>query len=69
VVRKDYRIGIPDNIDYKEIFNSDDELFWGSGVLNQEVLKAEDYQWQNRSQSITLTLPPLAGIILKPYKK
>jgi len=69
VVRENYRIGIPDKSDYIEIFNSDDVQFWGSGVINDQVLKAKKDECQNRSHSIVVTLPPLGGVILKPKIK
>ena len=69
VVRNDYRIGVLDDFDYLEILNSDDKNFWGSGVENKKLLESEASAWQNRDNSIVLTLPPLAGVILKPQKK
>ncbi len=66
VVRDNYRIGIPGDNNYIEIFNSDNTKYWGSGILNAHVLQSEDRSSHHRSHSITLTLPPLAGVILKP---
>jgi len=63
VVRHDYRIGVPDFGTYKEIFNSDDKTFWGSGIGNAPI-KSENIASHGLSYSIRLTLPPLAGIIL-----
>ncbi len=69
VVRNDYRVGVSGIYNYKEILNSDDKDFWGSGVLNKETIKSEEFPWQHRNASIELTLPPLGGLILKPIKK
>ena len=69
VVRDNYRIGVPDTYNYKEILNSDDKKYWGSGVINSALLVSEKFPWQSRDYSIQLTLPPLAGIVLKPQKK
>lgn len=63
IVRQDYRIGVPDFGTYKEIFNSDDKAFWGSGVGNSPV-KSENIPSHGLQYSIRLALPPLAGIIL-----
>jgi len=63
VVRQDYRIGVPDFGTYKEIFNSDNKAFWGSDVGNSPI-KSENIPSHGQSYSISLTLPPLAGIIL-----
>jgi len=69
IIRKNYRVGVPSKNNYTEILNSDDNDFWGSGVNNKKVIKNEKIPWQHRESSIELTLPPLAGLILKPQKK
>ncbi|MCA9921843.1 MAG: alpha amylase C-terminal domain-containing protein, partial [Anaerolineales bacterium] len=58
VVRNDYRIGVPEAGVYKEIFNSDADIYGGSHVINAEPMTSEPVNWNNRSQSILLTLPP-----------
>jgi len=63
IVRHDYRIGVPDFATYKEIFNSDNKTFWGSGVENVPT-KSENIPAHGQPYSILLTLPPLAGIIM-----
>lgn len=68
VVRTDYRVGVPEVATFVEIFNSDSEDYWGSGVKNKAA-KAGKIAQHGREQSITLTLPPLGGIILKTKKK
>jgi 1,4-alpha-glucan branching enzyme len=61
----DYRIGVPKVGNWEEIFNSDASNFYGSGVSNNQPLQTEAVKWHNREQSIRLTIPPLAGMILK----
>jgi 1,4-alpha-glucan branching enzyme len=65
VVRKDYRIGVPESKSWKEIFNSDDTKYWGSGVLNTKALNTEKEAWNGRAQSIKATLPPLGVAVFK----
>lgn len=65
VVRNNYRIGLPNEGDYYEIFNSDATLYGGSNILNFNRIRAEKIGIHNRQWSCSLTLPPLAGIILK----
>jgi len=65
VVRENYRIGVPELATYKEIFNSDDKKYWGSGVKNGKNIQAEKHECHGRPYSLNLVLPPLAGIILK----
>jgi 1,4-alpha-glucan branching enzyme len=64
VPRENYRIGVPREGIYHEVFNSDSEYYDGSNLGNGHV-HSEPQPWMNMSHSITVTLPPLAGIILK----
>ncbi len=67
VVRYSYRVGLPDQGVYEVLLNSDDTLFYGSGV-EQEQVKAERRYWMNKTYSADFTLPPLGGIVLKKKK-
>ncbi len=67
VVREGYRIGLPFKGEYEIIFNSDSSYYAGSNVGNHPQLMSEDIEWMGRESSISLTLPPLAGLIIK-YK-
>ncbi|MGY6276380.1 1,4-alpha-glucan branching protein GlgB [Methylomonas sp. MgM2] len=67
VVRENYRIGVPREGEYQEILNSDSAYYDGSNVGNSSI-HSEPQPWMNLNHSITLTLPPLAGIILKNVK-
>jgi 1,4-alpha-glucan branching enzyme len=64
VPRKGYRIGVPKPGTYFEIFNSDSHFYDGSNTGNG-VVSTQPQPWMNQDQSILVTLPPLAGIILK----
>lgn len=64
VVRSNYRIGVPSEGFYTEIFNSDSSFYDGSNRGNASV-HSEPTAWMNLPHSINLTLPPLAGIVLK----
>ena len=64
VPRENYRIGVPREGIYHEIFNSDSAYYDGTNLGNGHV-QSEPQPWMNMNQSITVTLPPLAGIILK----
>ena len=65
VLRENYKLGVPFNGFYDEIFNSDSELYGGSNKGNfggvNSVFEAKN-QWQN---SINITIPPLAGVVFK----
>jgi 1,4-alpha-glucan branching enzyme len=65
VPRLGYRIGVPEAGVYRELLNSDDHAFGGSGLSNSQPLASEDLPWMGRPHSIAITLPPLAGVVLK----
>ena len=65
IIREQYRIGVPGMGDYEVLFNSDSEYYAGSNAGSHSVIHAEDTSWMNRPASLTLTLPPLAGLVLK----
>jgi 1,4-alpha-glucan branching enzyme len=65
VVRENYRIGVPEGGGYGEVFNSDSVYYGGSNVGNGHGLRAEALPWMGFPHSLALTLPPLAGIILR----
>ncbi len=66
VPRQGYRIGVPYGGQYNEVFNSDAEIYGGSNVGNGGTLNAEEIPWMNQPCSVSLTVPPLAGIVLVP---
>ncbi len=66
VPRTGYRIGVPAAGNYEEIFNSDSGYYGGSNVGNgNHPLSTQPVPWMNQQQSLVLTLPPLAGVVLK----
>ena len=65
IVREDYRIGVPKEGDWHEIFNTDKKKYWGSGVSNKKIIESEKEYYHSRPHSIKVTLPPLATIVFK----
>ncbi len=65
VLRHNYRIGVPKSGNYAEIFNSDAAVYGGSNQGNGAGLQTENVAWMNHAQSLLITLPPLAGLIIK----
>ena len=63
---EDYRVGVPYNTQYREILNSDDEKYGGSGVINTALIPAQDYNCNNMQYSCELRVPPLGAVVLKP---
>jgi 1,4-alpha-glucan branching enzyme len=66
VVRKDYRIGVPSATGYRELINSDAAIYGGSNVGNAGYLAVDPVPAHGFPCSISLTLPPLAGLMLQP---
>lgn len=65
VVRQGYRIGVPKPGFYQEVLNSDSAHYWGSNVGNEGGLHTENIPFHGYNDSLALTLPPLATIMLK----
>jgi 1,4-alpha-glucan branching enzyme len=65
VVRDGYRVGVPQEGFYKEILNSDSSHYWGGNVGNDGGVQSDSIPFHGYSQSVALTLPPLATIYLK----
>jgi 1,4-alpha-glucan branching enzyme len=66
VPRFGYRIGVPEPGHYAEILNSDSEIYGGSNVGNLGGLQTEPLPSHGFEQSISLTVPPLGCVYLKP---
>jgi 1,4-alpha-glucan branching enzyme len=65
VPRTGFRVGVRHKGCYREIFNSDSHYYGGSNMGNGLGLDTSDIGWNGELQSLELTLPPLAGIVLK----
>jgi 1,4-alpha-glucan branching enzyme len=68
VVRRDYRLGVPTAGDYAELLNSDAEVYGGSNIGNQGHVTAEAIPAHGYERSLSLTVPPLGFLLLKPNK-
>ena len=67
--RDEYCIGVPKYGFYDEVFNSDEERFGGSGVVNGNNIKTEVMKIHGFDQGLSLTLPPLSVIYLRCAKE
>jgi 1,4-alpha-glucan branching enzyme len=66
VPRHDYRLGVPRPGAYREAINSDSDFYAGSNLGNAGLVEAEAISWMGRPYSISITLPPLAGVVFLP---
>ncbi|MCL4537419.1 MAG: 1,4-alpha-glucan branching protein GlgB [Nitrospirae bacterium] len=65
VPRFGYRIGVPKGGFYREILNSDSEIYWGGNIGNAGGVYADSVPCHKRQYSLNLTLPPLSVLIFK----
>jgi 1,4-alpha-glucan branching enzyme len=61
-----YQVGLPHAGRYREIFNTDSEMFGGSNLGNGGWVRALEEEYHGRPASAQVTLPPLGVIVLKP---
>lgn len=64
-VRRGYRIGAPEAGEWREILNTDAEIYGGGNIGNAGAVRTAPHPCHGRAQSLELTLPPLAGVFLK----
>ncbi len=65
VPRYRYRVGVPAAGCYYEILNSDSRWYGGGDVGNSGSVSAEPVAWMGQPWSLSLTLPPLAGVVFR----
>jgi 1,4-alpha-glucan branching enzyme len=66
VAYEQYRIGVPRAGYWREVLNTDDKLYGGSGVTNDFARFATDRKdFHKHTTSIKFRLPPLAGIVFR----
>lgn len=64
----DFRVGVTVSGTYTEVFNSDEEKYGGSGVVNRKDIESERIDWNKRQNSISIKVPPLGIAIFKRTK-
>ena len=68
VVYYDFRLGVPINGEYIEVFNTDNEHFGGSNQINENIILSEQIEYHNSPYSICIKVPPMAASIYKINK-
>ena len=64
VGREGYVIGVPEAGEYREVFNSDDVRYGGSGALHTEPL-VSGKRWERWPHSLAVGVPPLGFVCFK----
>jgi 1,4-alpha-glucan branching enzyme len=63
VPRDGYRIGVPRKGFWRELLNSDAELYGGTGLGNRGGMQAEAVACRGHEHSLVVTAPPLAVVV------
>jgi len=66
IPRQMYQVGVPLGGYWKEVLNSDAKEYGGSGMGNMGGAHAREHSVHGRPFSLTLVLPPLGALFLKP---
>jgi 1,4-alpha-glucan branching enzyme len=64
VPRHGYRVGVPRHGVWRVLLDTDDERYGGSGLRSDTVAVTDDRPAHGQPQSLVLTLPPLAVLVL-----
>lgn len=65
VQRNDYKIGVPYEGTYEQIFSTDDIKYGGSGEVDNGRIKAKEYSMHGCDYSISLTIPGLSAMFFR----
>ncbi len=65
VPREGYRVGVDQPGTYRELLNSDSEVYGGSNMGNAGQVVAEAVPWHGRPHSLNIVLPPLAMLVFQ----
>jgi 1,4-alpha-glucan branching enzyme len=65
VPREGYRLGVPHSGYWREVLNSDAEIYAGTGVGNRGGLNTEEVGDHGRPYSLNLRIPPLGCLVFK----
>ncbi|HET6182522.1 MAG TPA: 1,4-alpha-glucan branching protein GlgB [Acetobacteraceae bacterium] len=65
VPREDYRIGVPHHAYWREILNTDSDIYGGSNRGNAGGVHSEHVPAHGQEQSLLLRLPPLATLLFR----
>lgn len=69
VERQGYRLGVPEEAAFTQVFNSDEVSFGGIGAVCRDAIITEGVPCHGFDQSICLTVPPLSVVFIRPESK
>ncbi len=65
LVRNNWKIHVQGKQSWKEIFNSDDKKYWGTGDVNNPEIGIRIVNKKEKWYELNLNLPPLGAVLLK----
>jgi len=65
VVRRDWKVYAKGKAAWKEVFNSDDRKYWGTGDTNNPAIPVRIVDEHENKYEIIVHLPPLGAVVLK----
>ena len=65
VVRHDWKISVQGKQEWQEIFNSDHQDFWGTGVVYNPAIPCVCVDASKKYYELTLQLPALSAVLIK----
>ena len=68
VARTDYRLGLPQGGFWREVLNSDSEIYGGGNIGNLGGVQAVEQRMHNHGFSASFTLPALSILAFKAEK-
>ncbi len=60
-----YRVGVPEKREYREVFNTDEAAFGGTGNYRNGVMRTQWTPSHDRPCSIEVRIPPLGAVFLR----
>ncbi|MGJ8584064.1 MAG: 1,4-alpha-glucan branching protein GlgB [Marinosulfonomonas sp.] len=63
VERTGFRLGVPGDGTWREVLNTDAEIYGGGNRGNMGAVEAQNGTWQGQPASVSITLPPLAVVM------
>lgn len=64
----DYKVGLPHNCNYKQLFCSNSSKYGGADAMNEKSYSPIDLPYAQAPYHTTISIPPLSGVILEPIK-
>ena len=65
VVRDDWEVYVTGKAFTKEVFNSDEKKYWGTGDVYNPEVRSELVDEEQKVYKVRVNLPPLGGLVLK----